>query len=164
MSKGDLIAIPKGEDSFSIETEIDKPKTIMGRPTDYTDTLAAEIIWQVMEGKSTRKICEQDGMPSRDTLYRWLANSPDFSDQYVRACKIRREDKFERIEDIADTEDDVARARLKVDVIKWQLSKEEPKKYGDKIDMTSDGEKLGVTIDATQAEQLIRARAARADI
>jgi hypothetical protein len=56
----------------------------------------------------------------------------------VRACKIRREDRFEKLEDVIDKEEDVQRARLKVDVIKWQLSKEEPKKYGDKLDMTSD--------------------------
>lgn len=81
-------------------------------------------------------------MPSRDTVYSWLAENEEFSDNYARACKIRREDKFERLESIADAEEDVARARLKVDVIKWQLSKEEPRKYGDKIDMTTGGEKL----------------------
>lgn len=166
--KGDLVAVPRDEGdeptNFAITTKPEKPRKKMGRPTLYNEDLATDIISQIMMGLSTRKVCEQDGMPNRDTLYQWLAKNPDFADQYARACKLRREEKFERLEDIADVEEDVARARLKVDVIKWQLSKEEPKKYGDKIDMTSDGERLGVTIDAAQAEQLIRARANRADI
>jgi hypothetical protein len=76
-------------------------------------------------------------MPSRDTVHAWLASKTEFSDQYAHACKLRRENKFEELEDIAETEKDVQRARLRVDVIKWQLSKEEPKKYGDKIDLNA---------------------------
>lgn len=133
-----------------------------GRPTDYTEELAQEIVARV-QTMSLRKICREDDMPSRDTVYRWLANYPSFSDQYVRACMIRREDRFEAMEEIPDAETDIQKARLKVDILKWQLSKEEPKKYGDKIDMVSDGEKLGVTLSAEQAEQLIRARAKRSD-
>lgn len=135
-----------------------------GRPTDYSQELTQAICAQVLGGSNLYKICQQKDMPSRDTVYSWLAAYPDFSDNYARACKIRREDKFERLEEIADQEEDVQRARLKVDVIKWQLSKEEARKYGDKIDMTSDGERLGVTISADQAEQLIRARAERATV
>jgi hypothetical protein len=85
-------------------------------------------------------------MPHRDTVHSWLIEHEDFSDNYVRACKIRREYRFETLEDVADREEDVNRARLKVDVIKWQLSKEEPKKYGDKLDHTSGGKELPAPI------------------
>jgi len=34
------------------------------------------------------------------------------------------------------------RSRLRVDVRKWALSKMNPKKYGDKVDHTTGGEKL----------------------
>ena len=56
--------------------------------------------------------------------------------------------------DIADGADDVivgddrsdsARVnakKLRVDVRKWYISKVKPKKYGDKLDLTSDGERL----------------------
>ena len=134
-----------------------------GRPSIYTDELAEKICKLIISGLSLRKILDQEGMPSRDTVHNWILNRGEFSDQYARACKLRREYKFEKLEDIAETEEDVSRARLRVDVIKWQLSKEEPKKYGDKIDMTSDGDKLGVNLSAEQAEQLIRARAERSN-
>jgi hypothetical protein len=51
-------------------------------------------------------------------------------------------------EDIIDISDDKLgdpqRDRLRVDARKWLLSKMLPKKYGDKLDVTSDGEKMPV--------------------
>jgi hypothetical protein len=109
-----------------------------GRPTKYTQELAATICERIIDGNSLRKICLADDMPNRDTIHSWLVNNAEFSDQYAQACKLRRENKFEQLEDIAETEQDVRRARLKIDVIKWQLSKEEPKKYGDKMQLGND--------------------------
>ena len=119
-----------------------KPKLAKGRPTDYSEALATEICTRILAGNSLSKVCKADDMPSRSSVNKWLAENTDFSDNYVRACKIRRENRFEDLDEVVDTVEDVQRARLKVDVIKWQLSKEEPKKYGDKIDMTSGGEKI----------------------
>ena len=114
----------------------------MGRPTKYTQELADEICRRLLAGNSLSKVSRDDDMPNRDTIHTWLATHTEFSDNYVRACKIRRENRFDDLEEVVDTTEDVQRARLKVDVIKWQLSKEEPKKYGDKIDVTTDGEKV----------------------
>ena len=36
----------------------------------------------------------------------------------------------------------IQRDRLRVDARKWALSKMNPKKYGDKVDVTSGGEKI----------------------
>ena len=113
----------------------------MGRPSTYTPELAKEICKRLLT-RNLSKVCEDEDMPSRETIYTWMTEFRDFSDNYARACKIRREDRFERMEDVVEHEPDVQRARLKVDVIKWQLSKEEPKKYSDKLDVTSDGDKL----------------------
>lgn len=134
--------------------------TKMGRPSLFTDELAREICALVISGTNLNQICSRDDMPNRDTLYSWLASKQDFSDNYARACKIRREFKFEALQEIVDQEEDVQRARLKVDVIKWQLGKEEPKKYGDKLDITSKDEKIerGMTIEAIN-EVLARAEA-----
>lgn len=117
-----------------------------GRPSKYTPQLANEICKRIMDGNSLSKIARQDDMPSRDSIHTWLANNSEFSDNYARACKIRRENRFEDLDEIVETIEDVQRARLKVDVIKWQLSKEEPKKYGDKIDHTTNGKDLPTPI------------------
>ena len=114
----------------------------MGRPSIKTPEILDKFMDRVMQGSSIVDVCMADDMPSRDTIHRWLDQDKDFSDRYVRACKIRREGKFYEMERVARTEEDVNRARLINDTLKWQLSKEEPQKYGDKLDMTSDGEKL----------------------
>lgn len=125
----------------------------LGRPTIYSEQLVNGICERIVNGESLNKICMDEAMPNRDTLYSWLATKTDFSDKYARACKIRREFKFEALEDIIDKEQDVQRARLKADVIKWQLSKEEPKKYGDKVDVTSGGDKIerGMSLEEINA-------------
>lgn len=105
----------------------------MGRPTAYTEKLAQEICMRILEGESLSKVCKAEDMPARSSVNKWLSENSNFSDNYVRACKIRRENRFEDLDDVVDSTEDVQRARLKVDVIKWQLSKEEPKKYGDKM-------------------------------
>jgi len=52
------------------------------------------------------------------------------------------------LNDIADnTNGEVQRDRLRVDTRKWYLSKIMPKKYGDKLDVTTREEKLIVDDD-----------------
>jgi len=115
---------------------------VMGRPTLFTEELALVICSRIEDGESLRKICLDDTMPNRSSVNKWLSENKDFSDQYARACVVRRENKFDEMYTVAEQTEDVPRARLLVDVLKWQLSKEEPKKYGDKLDMTSNGEKI----------------------
>lgn len=124
-----------------------------GRPTTFGEAVAQQILERVMAGQTLYKLCMAPDMPSRETIYQWLVKHPDFADNYARACLLRREQKFEALEEIVDREEDVNRARLKVDVIKWQLSKEDPRKYGDKVDLTTNGKDLpspllgGIVID-----------------
>ena len=114
----------------------------MARPTIFNDELALVICDRIEDGESLRKICADDKMPNRSSVNKWLSENKSFSDQYARACVVRRENKFDEIYQIAENTEEVQRARLLVDVIKWQLSKEEPKKYGDKIDMTTNGKDI----------------------
>lgn len=135
----------------------------MARPTKYTEKLAAEICERIMNGESLRSIVQDDHMPNRSSVHKWLAEIQEFSDQYAKAKDNQADTLADEIMYIADTADDVQKARLQVDTRKWIASKLKPKKYGEKVDVTSDGEKLGVTLSAEQSEQLIRARANRAD-
>lgn len=107
----------------------------LGRPTLKSPELLDEICARIMSGLNIVQVCLSDDMPHRDTVHSWLANDDTFSDKYARACRIRREGKFYEMEVVARTEFDVQRARLINDTLKWQLSKEEPKKYGDKLEV-----------------------------
>ncbi len=123
----------------------------MGRPTIYTEELCLEICKRIANGESLRSVCRDDNMPHRTTIHEWLLdkNKQDFIDQYERAVNARTENMFDELVDIADDkgEDaDVQRDRLRVDTRKWYLSKVMPKKYGDKLDLTSQGEQLPAPI------------------
>lgn len=127
-----------------------------GAPTLYSQELADRICKRIATTKlGLRAICKEEGMPCRDTIYEWLANNKEFSDQYARVKLLQADLLFEEIIEIADdTTNDtisgqygetgnsvaVARARLQIDARKWSAGKLAPKKYGDKIDINHGGQ------------------------
>lgn len=139
-----------------------------GRPSIYTNELADSICRRLAAGESLRRICMEEDMPNADTVYQWvIEDRQGFSDKYARAREIQAEVMFDEILDIADdgsndymtiTKGDFSyniedkevtnRSRLRVDSRKWYLSKVLPKKFGDKLDLTSDGKKLPTPIIA----------------
>lgn len=137
-----------------------------GRPTKYNSKLTGKILERLACGESLRSICRDDDMPNMSTIFLWIRKHEEFSNQYAKAKEEGATALFEEIFDIADdsgndwmennnpdnpgwrfNNDHYQRARLRVDVRKWALSKLQPKKYGEKLDLTSDGEKVqGVTV------------------
>lgn len=136
---------------------------MLGRPSIFTEDLAADICERLVNGESLRAICRDDAMPAISTVFKWLTEKPSFSDQYAKAKEEQAEALADEIVAIADEEctmvrsskhpgaakDDeeelevvfdytaVARNRLRVDARKWVASKLKPKKYGDRIDMNA---------------------------
>lgn len=117
-----------------------------GRPTTYTEDLANEICRRIMEGESLRSIVETEGMPNRSTVHLWLATKSQFSDQYARAREDQADTLADELIELADNATDVNKARLQIDTRKWAASKLKPKKYGDKLDMTTNGKDLPIPI------------------
>ena len=119
------------------------------------------IIIEIERGLSLRKSLSGLSMSSK-TFYEMLDSDELLRKRYARACEERADAIFDEIIEIADisnadvifTEDGkmsidgeaIQRSRLKIDARKWSLSKMNPKKYGDKVDLTSDGEKISVPI------------------
>lgn len=131
----------------------------MARPSDYTQELADKICLRLSNGESLRHICLDEDMPDASTVHRWvLEDREGFYKQYAKAREIQAEQLFEEINELADTsvtdivgddKSDSARVqarKLQVDARKWYLSKVLPKKFGDKLDLTSAGEKLPTPI------------------
>jgi hypothetical protein len=134
-----------------------------GRPTDYTSELATRICERIAKGESVRTIVKDEDMPSSSTIFRWLLDDSkkEFWEQYEKARNIQAELMFEELLDIADdgTNDwlekneayilngeAIGRSRLRVDTRKWYLSKVLPKKFGEKIDMTTNGKDMPAPI------------------
>lgn len=106
-------------------------------------------------------------MPVTSTVYLWLLDDDkkNFSDKYARARASQAENMFDYLLDIADDDSRdtilvkmgtkevpmenkewVNRSKLRVDTRKWYLSKVLPKKFGEKLDLTSDGKALPTPI------------------
>jgi hypothetical protein len=102
-----------------------------GRLSLYNDALASQICELIAEGKSFRAIAEMPGMPKSRTMFTWLREKEDFQQNYTRAKEEALEAAIEEIDYIANTEEDVNRARLKIDAIKWKASKLLANKYGE---------------------------------
>lgn len=131
-----------------------------GRPTTYTEELGKEICHTIANSsKSLRTISIEFNVPLR-TLLDWLSVNKEFSQQYAQAKEQQADFLAEEMLEIADeTSDDtiytdkgpienrewINRSRLRVDTRKWIASKLKPKKYADRVDLTSGGDKLQPT-------------------
>lgn len=126
-----------------------------GRPSLYTDEVAIEICARLAEGQSLKKICKSEEMPSLRTVMYWLRDNDDFNERYLIAKQESADAIADEMIDIADETNElihhgaekksnaIAQAqRLKVDTRKWIISKIKPKKYGEKVDVTSDGKAI----------------------
>lgn len=133
-----------------------------GRPSSFTQEVADRICVEIATtSKSLKTICSLDDMPDAATVMRWLRDNEAFRDQYTRAKEEQADFLAEEIIEISDdgtndymtiTKGDQTynvedrevtnRSKLRVEARKWIASKLKPKKYGEKIDMTSGGEKL----------------------
>jgi len=130
----------------------------MPQPAIYTSEIGEAICERLKAGHTLIAIGRDPLMPSRSTVYRWLAAHESFRDEYARARDAQADHFAEEIVDIADSEPslifknvdgvDVASVdstavnllRLRIDARKWYASKVAPKKYGDKIETTHRGD------------------------
>jgi hypothetical protein len=130
----------------------------MAHSKEKVDSIFDYVCKEIEKGRALRNILKDENMPSSCTFYEWLDSMEDKQKQYARATNIRADVIFDDILTIADqnendtyinddgieitNNDVIQRSRLKIDARKWVLSKLNPKKFGDKTDITSRGEKI----------------------
>src|SRR5262245_46280259 len=73
-----------------------------GRPSIFTDDLAAKICNRRSEGQGLREICRSDDMPGKTTVMRWLNENEVFRDQYARAREAQADYWADEILEISD--------------------------------------------------------------
>lgn len=125
-----------------------------GRPSTYSAELAKEICDTISSSsKGTKTLCKENPhWPSQATLFAWLKNNEDFSEQYARAKQAQIELLIDEILEISDDASNdcvvneqgtpvfsnavVTRAKLQIDTRKWLACKLLPKVYGNKLEST----------------------------
>ncbi len=142
----------------------EKPKKKMGKPPIYSKTMADEICDRIAGGESVRQICRDEHMPSAKCVYLWLLDDEKkyFLEKYEKARVIQADAFHDEIFDIADdgsndwqereldsgrvielpNHEYINRSKLRVDARKWAISRMNPRKYGDKLDLTSGGKEI----------------------
>lgn len=125
----------------------------MGRHSTFTQEIADEICERISKGEPLAQICRDERMPAVRTVSLWKETQDGFAANFVRA----REDGFDALAaqclDIADetsrdniaTEDGerpntewISRSKLRVETRLRLLAKWDPKRYGDKLELSGD--------------------------
>lgn len=120
--------------------EFKASKLITEYTTDISDTICAEITI----GKSLAEICRTLDINYK-YVFKWLRENKEFEDNYIRAREAQADFHVDEVISIADTEEDPAKARVRIDARKWVAGKMKPKKYGDSTQIKhadADGNKL----------------------
>ncbi|MEE8549027.1 MAG: hypothetical protein V3S74_06100 [Alphaproteobacteria bacterium] len=90
------------------------------------------------------------------TFFRWAEKHPQFKAQFDAAREAGYYRLAESLMDVADQERDPQKARLKADNIKWLLSKWNPKKYGDRIDINVVNNNVSISVALEEARKRLQ--------
>lgn len=107
------------------------------------------ILGMLSNGSPIVKSCKELGV-NRSELYLAI-DREQLSDMHARAREEYAEAKVEEMQNIAETVEDVSRAKLLCDNIKWEAARVSPKKYGDRITHGGDPDapinhQVGITV------------------
>ena len=134
-----------------------------GRPSRYTEAIAADICRRLASGESLRAICRDEAFPPESTVRGWVVDDhKGFAAQYARSRDIGLDVMADEIVEISDdgsndwmerqgensegwmlNGEHVQRSRLRVDTRKWILSKVAAKKYGERVNLEHSGKNGG---------------------
>jgi transcriptional regulator with XRE-family HTH domain len=113
------------------------------------------------EGDSLRQICRENGM-AKSTVRQWVRDDrAGFAAQYHAARALQVEAWSHQIVEIANREDlDPHDKRVRVDTLKWLMSKLAPRRYGERLLVAGEAESplhvidRQVSLDSLTDEQL----------
>lgn len=143
------------------------PDVKQGAPSKYTKELADAICKLTANSNmSLISVCQvlstKQSSIDRSTVTRWLDKYEDFCTEYARAKESQADFLAEEMIKVAEDAQEIIitrkipnfkagpymqAVRLKIDTMKFIAAKLKPKKYGDKVDVTSGGKELkGMTV------------------
>lgn len=113
----------------------------MGRPSDFTPEIANEICERLSKGEPLSVICDDDHVPSFQTVYRWEKQHPEFREASARAREVGTHYLAHDSLRIADDPTiDPADKRIRIDTRLRLIGKWNARQYGDKLDLNHSGE------------------------
>jgi len=123
----------------------------------YTDKEKLKVITDICDDVVENKISFNEAVINSNislmSFYKWIAANEEIQGIYNYARKVRSDVLFEQIVDISDESADFQKDRLRIDARKWVVSKMQPKKYGDRLDVTSGDEPIKTSLNITVADE-----------
>lgn len=123
----------------------------MARPSEYDFELCKLICDELADGDNIKSILKDSKYPDWTTFRRWKNGHEELRTLYVSSQQdkaIALEMEMDDLRASLMTEEiDYRTYNVLVQTLKWKMAKFYPKVFGDKVDVTTDGEKLStVTI------------------
>lgn len=129
----------------------------MARLTEYNYQICIEICDKVANNQNIVDVLESDDKyPSWPTFRRWKHNNEELRILYVSS----QQDKAIAIEkEIDDTmqllksgEIESSAANVIIQTLKWKMGKFYPKVFGEKLDITTDGQSINAPISTAELQ------------
>lgn len=133
----------------------------MARPSEYNFELCKEICAEVANGFNIKTVLSSKSeYPTFQTWCNWKRQHNELFDLYTRSIQDKADSVEEEMEHIYSEVKagaiDAPTGRLLIDTLKWKAAKYYPKMFGDKVDVTTQGEKLPANqtvVDLTKLSQ-----------
>lgn len=119
----------------------------MARLTEYNPQICEEICDRIADGENIIAILESvQEYPSWSTFRRWKKDNEELQTLYVSSQQdkaISIENKIDFYMDkLANETIESSAANVLIQTLKWKMAKFYPKVFGEKVDVTSGGDKI----------------------
>lgn len=118
----------------------------MARPSEYDFELCKTICDEVANGENIISVLKESSYPSWSTFRRWKNENEELRTLYVNSQQDKGIALENEIDDIMtclrNGEMEASIGNVLIQTLKWKMAKFYPKVFGDKVDVTSGGEKI----------------------
>ncbi len=105
--------------------------------TEFCQDTADDILRQICAGRMLTEICTEEGTPEPQTVRQWAIADKKFGDRFDQARIMQADVLFEEAVSIGRTSCSSAADRLRVDTLMKAAAIFQPKKYGDKKEISN---------------------------
>ena len=119
----------------------------MARLTEYNFDLCIEICNELANGQNIKRILDSnDKYPDWTTFRRWKQNNEELRTLYINSQQdkaIALENELDDLRDMLTAKEiDASTYNVLAQTLKWKMAKFYPKVFGDKTDITTNGESI----------------------
>lgn len=141
--------------SATMRKKVVKPKPKTKRVRNTIKRFDIDIVCnRLVEGVKWQYIADEFKMPV-STLHNFISNNTEFSARVKLAKETSSESYADKAEQVLlqaeGTKEELMRARELAQHYRWMAGKRNPKKYGDRVDVTTDGEKINSPVFVVNA-------------